>query len=148
MQAQTPDTKEVARRQTSLLKEARYALGKDYIDSLLTAPLRFGQFCPHDTGCQISIIAKVDEMASQEVWYGSIWYATCYEFNDNRYVLGIQPGYEKVAPIIDEMFERVAWDLSQHHAQKALAAAAHEVKVERTEAEARAAYLSMILGGR
>lgn len=134
----------LAKQHTYLLRDARYTLGAGYIDGLLRAPLNIACLNSHSTGCQILIEAGADGMDAQQVWFGSIWYSPAYEFNDERHVLGIQPGYEAVDPMIKAMFQKIAFDLDDYYKREAQTAVELEARAALNHDEQRAAYLKML----
>lgn len=90
-----------------LLRDASISLGIEAID-LIAPPSMTVHVGAHSTGCQPRIVLKADDLPAVDVWLGSIWYSSIYEFNDRNKVLGIQPGLEWAKPQIDAFFDTLA----------------------------------------
>ncbi|MBK4737312.1 hypothetical protein [Noviherbaspirillum pedocola] len=57
---------------------------------------------------------KAEGRDTLDVWYGSVWYSTEYEFNDRGRVLGINPDYLFAQDAVARFFETV----QKLHAEK------------------------------
>lgn len=81
-----------------LMQEA----GRDLSTKLLPAPFSLW-YSDHSTGCQMTIVAKVDTQ-DVPVWRGSIWYSSNYEFNERGKISGLQPDFAFAKDVIDKYF--------------------------------------------
>lgn len=116
---------------TKLLQRA----GRDRATRLLPPPYQLW-YSDHDTGCQMTIVAK-----DMPVWCGSIWYSHIYEFNDHKKIAGLQPDFAFAKDAIEKYFSDVEADLSlalkKRDEQKAAEAANAEAKKRADLAEIR-----------
>lgn len=74
---------------TILLRNACNVIGGDAIKALLPEPFVIC-ISAHSTGCQIDIDLHVEGIEHVKAWRGSVWYSSCYEFNDRNKELGFQ----------------------------------------------------------
>ena len=94
---------------TDLLAKA----GKKLVESLLPPQFEI-DFSDHDTGRQMRLRVAG---TSEYVWRGSVWHHPQYEFNDEKHIGGIQPGFEFAAPAIDKFFSAVSDAVKRHDEQ-------------------------------
>lgn len=130
---------------TDLLCRASRSLGEKAVHSLLPAP--FGmRINDHDTGQQISIWAKIDEVPQVDIWRGSIWHSYRYEFNDERNPPGYREGAEWAASALEAFFERVrvAFDAEEQHRAQRLTEGQARAKAEHDRA--MSVYATMVTG--
>lgn len=64
----------------------------------------------HDTGCQINVTLSRENMPAIMVWRGSVWYSSCYEFNDRNKQLGWNPETEFCHARVVAIFEKIRED--------------------------------------
>lgn len=112
--------------ETKLLARA----GREMAKGLLPEPFSL-QFSDHDTGCQMTILAK-----GLPVWKGSIWYSNRYEFNDSENIPGLQPEFDFARPVIEKYFAdvRIAVDVRDRQMDALRAARAAEVAAQKRSA--------------
>lgn len=112
---------------TNLLKQA----GRDLAAELLPRPFKLWH-SSHDTGCQMTIQTDIPGKSPMTVWRGSIWYASCYEFNDRDDIPGLQPAFDFARDIIDRYFAELGAAVAKRDADRAIAKA-----IDAATAEAR-----------
>lgn len=78
------------RELTTLLKDSINILGDTAVRNLLPEPFTLGGG-NHDTGCQFHIDLWAKDTPTINVWTGSIWYHSRYDFNDRDKILGFDP---------------------------------------------------------
>lgn len=98
---------------TSLLRKASFLLD-EVTPKELTVELN-----SHSTGCQPSIYLKSEGLAPLEIWQGSVWCSSQYEFNDRDKVLGVQDGCAFAVPLLEKFFQDVEASLSEYEVRKA-----------------------------
>lgn len=113
---------------TKMLRDAWRSLDIRWIEAQLPEPFKVWM-SNHDTGCQVTIMAEAEGYPRIAAWTGSIWYSSCYDFNDRGKTLGLNPEFEFAAPVIFGFFETVQQALIEHQTKQALQDA------ERTGAE-------------
>lgn len=111
---------------TKLLQRA----GRERAERLLPAPFSLW-YSSHDTGCQMTIVAK-----GMPVWCGSIWYNDIYQFNDRDKIAGLQPDFDFAREVIEQYFAAVEAEVAQAELARA---EAQEARRLAAEAEKRAA---------
>lgn len=102
-----------------LLKEARYTVGKEKLQSLLPEPFKV-TIGAHDTGCQCYVELQAPGRSPLTVWQGSIWYSSSYEFNDRNKILGINPEYLFAQDALVRFFETVQSLHSEELAERSM----------------------------
>lgn len=122
-----------------LLRDASYRLGTDAIASI-APPSMTVHVGAHSTGCQPRIVLKADDLPAIDVWRGSIWYSSIYDFNDRGKVFGIQPGLEWAKPQIDAFFDTLAAMVSENKVKVEEITAARLKEQEQTRLDTIAEY--------
>lgn len=62
----------------------------------------------HSTGCQATIWLQAPGVSSVKVWEGSVWYSSCYEFNDRGKTLGLNPDCQFAKESVNLGFRHIA----------------------------------------
>lgn len=128
---------------TLLLRRAKRVLGLAAMREML--PPHFGlSVVDHDTGCQCSLYLTAKDLPPAYVWDGSVWYASCYEFNDEGKVLGVQQGFEFAIPEIEAFFQRVGAETITRETRDAVERVTVEAATKATKSRVRAAYEALL----
>lgn len=128
---------------TRLLRDAVRTSGitGEMIQALLPEPLHLS-ICSHSTGCQPTITAHRDGLPCLTVWEGSLWYSSCYEFNDRDKTLGLNPEFAAIEPKIEAFFDAVQALVNQNAVDTVLAMTAESAGKATRRKAAVAAYLT------
>lgn len=100
----------------ALLKRARKHFPAT-LDLLLPEPMVLSM-SDHSTGCQARIFLQAEGLHTLDVWYGSVWYSSTYEFNDRGKTLGMQPDMEFAQEAVESFFASVQATVDAHDAKK------------------------------
>lgn len=128
---------------TKMLRDARRAIGKEAVESLLPKPFKCW-ISDHDTGCQITIELRAEGLATIRVWEGSVWYNACYEFNDRNRVFGLNPETYFALPTIEKFFADVQRAYEDHETSRLMARTEQEINSDNHRAKSLNAYKDMV----
>jgi hypothetical protein len=128
---------------TQMLRDAKRALGTEYLQSLLPEPFKLW-VSDHDTGCQVTIDARTEGKPVLTAYRGSIWYSSCYEFNDDKKLLGVAPAFGFARDVLNDFFTNASDALATKTASAAMNSAADKASADRSRDDALAHYRSVL----
>lgn len=139
-----PKTRETQKVITDLLCKADRRLGKSLYE-MLPAPFKM-RVNDHDTG-QIAVIwAEADGLPSIDVWRGSVWYSSRYEFNDEQNPPGFAEGQEWAIQALEDFFGRVKVAFEADETQREATSRKYREETEKQKSLAMKVYAAMLSG--
>lgn len=100
----------------ALLQRARKIIPSS-LPLMLPEPLNLSM-SDHDTGCQARIYLASEGLHTLDVWEGSVWKSSTYEFNDRDKVFGMKPDMLFAQEAVESFFAAVQRAVDEHEARK------------------------------